>query len=155
MIIIDNNCFTIGSRNLFTPSRRQEPDLAGTLWAGAAHKAHDPPPVVGVAGLQQPDRDAERHPGGAQRSLPRGHRPGVALQLTQQVRQRHVALVHRLQEAVGGREGLATTQTAGLLLLAGWSAGGHGARGAALANPQHILDLDRENKFSKYSTSWK
>jgi hypothetical protein len=55
--------------------------LTGPLWAGPAHEAHDPPPVVGIAALQQSHRNAQRHAGRAQRSLSRRHGPGIPLQL--------------------------------------------------------------------------
>ena len=51
-----------------------------------------------TAHLEQSDGDGERDAGGAKGSLALRHRPRVPLQLRQQVSQRHVTLVDRLQE---------------------------------------------------------
>ncbi len=68
------------------------------LRASASDERHDPGSAVGVRGLEQSHGDGEGDARGSQGPVALLHRPGVALQLPQEVRQAHVAGGNGLQE---------------------------------------------------------
>ena len=69
-------------------------------------------------------------------SLTCADRPGVSLELAQEVSERHVALVHGLQELVGRGLGLRSAKAGSARLLLALS-----RHGPAPPEPQHLLDL--------------
>ena len=71
---------------------------AGTLRASATGEEHDPSASVGESALQQADSDGKGGSSGSKWSFALRDGPRVALQLAEQIRQVHVALLDGLKE---------------------------------------------------------
>lgn len=74
-------------------------NLSGSLGAGASGEHHDLGSAIGVRGFQKSDGNGHGDPSRSKRTLSSRNRPRVALELTQQVGEAHVATLNGLKKS--------------------------------------------------------